>query len=247
MKTRKNRGKRAAAAALGTLLVLTLLMGISTVTGNPFVSAVGARRAVRYAARTYGIEDAAVSSMRKDGAGSLDYWYAIVCAHSQDTVFLVRVPLLGEITEDNYDYAVTRLHNTRDRLGRELAAAALDALKGTAYDGMVQECSAQYGYLLPDSPETFPNIPFRDAFTLDMPFDAGTITVPTLLQLTLVGDGASQAELERILPEIKAAMEQSGLCFDYYTVRYERPDASCDSGNLFGIYGVEKLPKENIS
>ncbi len=245
MKKQKSRGKRAAAAVLGILLVLTLLTSISAVTGNPLIAAIGACRAARYAAGTYGITDAAVSSGKKESVCSFTYWYTVASEHSPDTAFIVQVPLWGGI-RDNYEYAVTQLHNTRERLGRERAASAQAALNGTPYADLMQECSVEYGYLPPSVPETFPEIPFKDAFTLDMPFDAKAVAVPTLLKITLVGDNASEDELKRILPEIKAAMEQSGLYFDYYTVYYEKSDASYDTSGFSGIYSAEAVPKDAI-
>lgn len=246
MKRQKSKGKRAAAAALGILLVLALLTGISTVTGNPLVAAIGARRAARYAADVHGVADAAVSAPKKDRAGNLTYWYTVSSAHSPDTTFLVAVPLVGEIT-DNYEYAVAQLHNTRDRLGREMAAAAMDALAGTPYGDLAEQCTVVYGYLPPSEPETFPEIPFQEAFSLDMPFDAEAVAVPTLLELRLVGAEADEAALHRALSELKAAMEQSGLYFDYYTVSYARPDASYEMGDFSGVYRAEAVPKDAIA
>ena len=124
MKKQKSRGKRAAAAVLGILLVLTLLTSISAVTGNPLIAAIGACRAARYAAGTYGITDAAVSSGKKESVCSFTYWYTVASEHSPDTAFIVQVPLWGG-NRDNYEYAETQLHNTRERLGRERAVCWL--------------------------------------------------------------------------------------------------------------------------
>lgn len=246
MKKQKTIGKRVMAAALGTVLVLALLTGISTVTGNPLVAAMGRNRVARYVAETYSLEENVVISPGiQEAAGSFTYWYSVVSMDSPDTKFEVQVPLFGKIT-DNYEYWVTQLHNTRTRLGNEMAFAALTAMQATPYGRMVQESRVEYGYLLPSEEETFPEIPYKEEFTLDMPFDRNAVTVPTLLTLKVTDEGASQEMLDKMLPEIRAAMEQSGLWFDYYTVVLDTPDALYDAGGFVGVYTALEIPADSI-
>lgn len=82
-----------------------------------------------------------------------------------------------------------------------------------------------------------------------MPFDKTAIAVPTLLNLVIGTEEPSEVLMNRLLPQIKAALAESGLPFDYYTVMLELPDASYDITALQNEprYSVEALPQAEIA
>lgn len=245
MKTkRKTKPRRFLAALLGIVIVLCLLTGLSTVTGNPLVSAIVKSQIISYLATQYPNHTFVVQEMKKSHPGDFEYIATVMAENSIDTHFHITASLLDGIQNDDYDYWVTSMRNTRDRLGLALAAQAQAALQNIDI-GTITACESEYGYD-PTAPDPFPDIPYKDSLTLDMPFEPDNITIPTLLRITVEIPKPSQTAMDDLLVKLKSALEAQQCHFDYYTVTLIPPNFSYDLADMQNTFQATDIPVENI-
>lgn len=242
----KSLSKRILAAVLGIAVIACLLTGISLVTGNPLIQALVKNKTEKYLIATYPQYTLTIESSGKPSWGGLNSTFKAQSTLDIDVSFLVNVTADGRIT-DTYDRHVAGKVNTQRRLSEELAALASKSLFEILPEITVKSCTSVYGYDN-SGKEYFPGIAYSDAFTLNMPLDRKTITVPIKLDLTIESEYPSKKTMSELLPKIKSAMENSALSFDYYTVILEAPNASLDVTDMQNDsrYIVTNLPSASI-
>lgn len=240
--------KRVLAGILGSVLVLSLLIAVLGLSGDPLSEEQAKRRAVAYAEGIYPGQTFTVRDVTRDRPFS--YRAEVQSADSEDTRFSVTTDFWVRTSdEDSHGHAdhvilVEEKWNTRCRLGKTAAKRAaaifevdLPEIRFNPLYGVDQDTAFVDLCCMEEEWERY-----KGDLTIDMPFDEALLDrMPACLSAVILNEEEPTAEeLEEALVRIRTAMEKYGMMFDFYDITLIRADGEGEALNS-GITAAEEI------
>lgn len=224
--------KRVLAGILGSVLVMSLLIAVLGLSGDPLSEEQAKRRAVVYAEGIYPGQTFTAQDVTRDRPFS--YRVEVQSVDSEDTRFSVTTDFWVRTSDEdscgNVDHVilVEEKWNTRYRLGKTAAkraaaifAVELPEIRFNPLYGVDQDTAFVDLCCMEEEWERY-----KGELTIDMPFDEVLLEkMPSSLSaVVLKEEEPTDEELEEVLVRIRTAMEKYGMMFDFYEITLIRAD-----------------------
>lgn len=231
-----NKTKRVLAGVLGIAIILLLLLGMLVRSGDPVSRAWADFRAVQYAEKLYPGQKFYVS--RSYDGQEFRYSAVVQSQQSTDTWFEVNTQWWFFTNDSTYrgpdhEYRVEQRYNTLKRLEEEAQTLA-DSVVKLEFPYFDIHCNVLLGYSCEEDGALEDCLDgYRRLLELDTPFSTELMSkLPSVVYVNVTWKAIpTERDIQDMLHSVKAAMEHSGLRFDYYSVNLY-PDE-----NVVGVNG----------